>query len=50
MNGEPVVFECKIFSGHTTLTPLQEAQKMIEKNNIRPEEFQDRIILHVDVQ
>ena len=39
INGEPVVFERKILSGHTTLTLRQEVQNMTEKDNIQPEGF-----------
>ena len=31
VDGEPVVFECKIFTGHTTLKLLWEVQTLIEK-------------------
>ena len=38
------MFEWKIFPRYTTLTPLQEVQNMMEKSNIQPESFKDRII------
>ena len=38
------MFEWTIFPGLTTLTPLQEVQNMMGKNNIQPESFKDRII------
>ena len=41
ISGEPVVFEWKIFPGHTMMTLLQEVQNMIEKDNIK---LEDRII------
>ena len=39
-----VVFEWKIFPGHTTLQLLVEIQKMMEEMNCAPEQFTDRII------
>ena len=45
IDGEPVVFEWKIFPGHTSLKLLQEVQNMMEKDNLQPESFKDRIIL-----
>ena len=41
---EPVVFEWKIFPGHTTLKLFREVQNMVEKDHIQPEDFKDRII------
>ena len=45
IDGEPVVFEWKIFPGPTSLKLLQEVQNMMEKDNLQPESFKDRIIL-----
>ena len=36
-NGEPVVFEWKVFPGHTTLKLLQEVRSSMEEKHIRPE-------------
>ena len=45
IDGEPVVFEWKIFPRHTSLKLLSEAQIMMEKElNVLPKDFKDRII------
>ena len=42
---ELVVFEWKIFPGHTTLDPLQEVKELMKKElKIQPQNFEDRII------
>ena len=44
-DGEPDVFEWKIFSGHTTLKLLREVKNMMEKKlKVLPKDLKDRII------
>ena len=50
IDGEPGVFEWKIFPGHTPLKLLREVQSMTEKDHTQPEDFQGPNRLHVDVQ
>ena len=54
IDGEPVVFEWKIFAGHTTLELVQEIQKfMNEVLKTTPHDFKHKtrcIYLYVDVQ
>ena len=52
VDGEPVVFERKIFPKHTTLKVLREVQNMMGKDHIQSEGFKDRIIftsMHNDI-
>ena len=45
VDGEPFVFEWKIFPRHTAAQLLQEVQKLIEHElKIHPQDFEDRII------
>ena len=45
IDGEAVVFEWKIFPGHTTLKLLSEVRNMMEKElAVLPKDFKDRII------
>ena len=45
IDGEPVVFEWKIFPGHTTLEFVQEIQKFMKEELKRtPQDFKHRII------
>ena len=45
IDGHPVVFEWKIFPGHTTLKLLTEVQNMMEKElNVLSQDFKDPII------
>ena len=43
-NREPFAFEWKIFAGTTASEILQQIQKGLEGQRIRPESFSDRII------
>ena len=45
IDGEAIEFECNIFPGFTSLQILQEVQNDLQKRNIEPEKFTDRIIL-----
>ena len=44
IDGEPIEFEWNVFPGFTSLQILQEIQNNLQKRNIKPEEFTDRII------
>ena len=44
VDGEPVVFEWKIFPGHTTLQLHQAVPRMMEEQNTQSDKFKDRII------
>ena len=44
LDGEAIDFEVKNFPGFTTLTVLQEIQMDLERKNIKPDNFKDRII------
>ena len=44
IDGEAIKFECNISPGFTTLQILQEIQDDLQKKNIKPEHFTDRII------
>ena len=44
ISGEAIELECNIFSGFTSLQILQETHNDLEKRNIEPEKFTDRII------
>ena len=52
MTVEPVVFEWKMFPGHTTLDLFREVQDLMEKElKVQPaEEIRGPHHLHVDVQ
>ena len=50
IDGEPMEFEWKNFSGFTTLGVLDEIQKMMTELKCEPEHFQGRIIFIVNVQ
>ena len=43
MDGEPKVFEWKIFQGHAKLQLLGEIRRMMEERNYEPEQFKYRI-------
>ena len=48
IDGEPVVFKCKIFSGHTTLEQVREVQELMEKElKVQPHNFEDLIFMSV---
>ena len=53
IDGEPVVFEWNIFTGHTTLKLLREVQNMMKKElKVLAKDFKDRIIfmsMHNDI-
>ena len=43
--GEPVVFEWKMFPGHTTTQLFQEVQTLMDDEiKVKPQNFQDRLI------
>ena len=45
IDGEPVVFEWRIFPRHTTLELSREVQNMMEREfNVLPKDFKDRVI------
>ena len=44
VDGEPIEFEWKNFSGFSSLSILREIQKDLETKNIKPEDFKDWII------
>ena len=44
IDGEAIEFECTMFTGFSSLSILQEIQQDLERKNIQPEEFKDRII------
>ena len=45
LDGEAIEFEWNIFRGSTTLTIVKEIQMDLERKNIEPEDFKDRIYL-----
>ena len=44
IDGEAIEFEWTIFPGFSSLSVLQEVQRDLEKRQIQPEEFTDRIV------